>query len=386
MDDQGRPLVEIVARRGDPPNWYRLTFRCRSLVRDPQTQQVDIAINHQVEFSLGEDYPATPPSILVTTAILHPNIGDGVHGGYVCPADDYNANISLAELVRQVGEMIRLANYWEADPTRSVYETLQKYTDRLPVDQRSFPEPAASHARATSQTWRIEVPQANVVLRVRNIGDRMPAEIAEQVARDRRLPLLATDGRPIHYELAPQQAAQQEELAFVLQAAEPVPPQQEDSDFVSRFLGQVKAANPSVFDFSAESSPDEDRMYRLVFNLETFAPTIAAGGTEVYVRTRYNEARLRVPGPESEGQISITWLTPIFHPYLEPEVDVVAPARKSGELEMVFLFETLAQFLAYRSVEGLEIRNPQAMEWIRFNEARVEWLRRNNPQFDVRCK
>jgi len=385
VDTEGHRLVEITDRRGDPPNWYLFTYRCRGLVCDPQTQRIGIAINHQVEFRLGEDYPFSPPTIRAVTPVYHPNIGDGVNGGYVCLAGDYSPGITLAELVRQVGEMIRLAKYWEVPSTRPVYKDLQRDPALLPVDRRPFPAPPVAYPPLVERGLRVEVPQQGVVLQVTKMGNRTLSEIASLVAQDRKLPLQTADGRPIRYELKRKGEVDREGV-FVLEAVveELAVPRESEANFVLRFLVQVKAANPGVFDFIPEpSSSEQEHLYRLIFNLETFAPAIAAGGKQVYVRTKYNEAHLRVPVDPSNGQLSVIWLTPIFHPYLEKGAQIQVPARKPREPEVVTLFQMFSQLLAYRPVAGLEVKNQQALDWVRFNEARVEWLRQNNPLFNL---
>lgn len=366
-DTKGYRLVEITDRRGSPPDWYLFTYRCRGLIRDARTQQIGIAINHQVEFRLGQDYPFSSPTIWVTSPILHPNIGDGTSGGYVCLAETYHPETALVELVWQVGEMIRLAKYWEVPSTRFVYQELQQFRDQLPVDPRSFPVPHSGRPPLVERSLLKEDLKTGTGLVSRDSHVRPAPESNSQPA-SWELPLQPTDGRPIDRETP---------------AAETAVPRAFDADSVPRFLAQVKAANLGVFDFSTESSSSQEHFYTLRFSLETFAPAMSASGSQVYVRTKYNEAQLRVPIDLSKEHPSVTWLTPIFHPYLGKGTEIRVSVTRAGEPEIVTLFEMLVQALAYRAVAGLEVKNEQALEWVRLNEARVDWLRRSNPSFNL---
>lgn len=382
LDTEGHRLVEITGRRGNPPDYYQLMYRCRGLVRDRQTGQLGVAINHQVELQLDADYPFLAPTIQVLTPVFHPNIGLGLNGGYVCLSGEYTPDLTLAELVRQVGEMIRLALYWETPVTAQVYAELQKFRDRLPIDKRPLPALAAARAPETAQSLRVELPGGKLML-IRNSEGHSLAEIAGEVALQRALPSLSPNGRQIHYKLRPKGGSSR---LFVLESIveASTPTLGLAAAPVQRFLGQVKAANPGVFDFAPETLvARQGRCYRLSFHVETFALAAGLGGRPMPVRTKYNEARLCLSGEPAHEQFSLTWLTPIFHPSLEQQAQLQVPVAGPAESDLEPLFRVLIQLLRYDPVSGLLVRNHQAQEWIEQNAARVEWLRQNTPTVNL---
>lgn len=320
-DADDRRLVEILETQGDPPIWYRLNFRCKGLVKDSQTGLIGVAINHQVEVRVGPEFPATAPGVVVVTPVYHPNIGDGSHGGYVCFAELVQPETSLAEIVRQVGEMIRLAVFWKHPLTRTVYQDLQRKSDLLPVDTRAFPAVAG-------------------------------------LPKGRSLPPPTVPWIKPSAQAAPGHGTVQTQLDGAVQA------------------------NRGVFDYWMVSSTDEGHVIHLVLDIETFALVLAASGKQTVVRTRHNEARLQVPTLGVQQPVLLTWLTPIFHPYLEHNLTLQIP-ETSGQVNMRSILAWLFGLLAYRPAQGLAVCNPQALNWVEQHAASVEWLRQHNPALQL---
>jgi ubiquitin-protein ligase len=89
--------------KGDPPEHYTLTFLGRGIGPDKSPVET-----HQVEISLGSEYPRSMPSIRWLTPILHPNISKES----VCMGSfTMSPYVRLVEIVEILWDMARMAVY-----------------------------------------------------------------------------------------------------------------------------------------------------------------------------------------------------------------------------------------------------------------------------------
>lgn len=128
-------LIDI-APGGDPPDRYRVRYRCKGLAKEPNERNPKIAETHICDFYLHRDYPQRPPVFAWRTPVFHPNILPPERGGTVCigawaPAE------SLAALVVRIGEMIQYKNYDLSDVlNQEVVGWVRRHQDRFPIDDR----------------------------------------------------------------------------------------------------------------------------------------------------------------------------------------------------------------------------------------------------------
>ncbi len=87
-----------------PPESYVVEYRIRGLRLDGE--QPVVVEEHEVEFMLPRRYPAEKPYIVPKTQVFHPNIKE-----YVCIADYWAAETTLADIIAKVGDMIQWRIY-----------------------------------------------------------------------------------------------------------------------------------------------------------------------------------------------------------------------------------------------------------------------------------
>ena len=353
----GHPLVEIRGE-GDAPTLYHLTYHCRGLRYDRRTKAVGIGMNFQGELQLDADYPFALPTIILSP-LFHPNVGNGVGGGYVCLekalTEGYQSTMPLAEIVRQVGEMIRLAQYSRVPETEEVYAKLERdFKGKLPVDPTEFPRPAETRAPETRAAFRLYLTDGRVV-ELQAFERYSQAEIIQEVARKMGLPTKDEAGLPLRYGLRPREVG--ENQYDLVSAQEGGEAGEEDPAVVGRYLAAVKSANPGVFDFALQAG--KELRYQLSFNVETFAPPSGPGGTGSPGRTIYNRAMLRLVESAGQSTFLLTWLTPIFHPCLGQNDDLNVQVTDSLAEGVARLFRILKQLLAYQPVCGFACHQPR---------------------------
>lgn len=138
-------IVDFVAR-GNPPDYYLVTFRGKGLYRPEGTNRVAISQDHQVAITLGASYPRLMPELQWRTPIFHPNIsGSGVvclggYGTYWVPS------LNLDELCEMLWDMVRYANFDVDSPyNRDAANWARLQGDfRLPLDHRPIRDRVAA--------------------------------------------------------------------------------------------------------------------------------------------------------------------------------------------------------------------------------------------------
>ena len=124
------PQITFTANRFHAPDRYKVTFHLTSFVDlPPGEEEPRRADTHEVEITLGADYPRMAPMVRWLTPIFHPNIQQP--DGAVCLGvlrERYLPGMGLARLVRMLAEMVQWRNFdafnpfnrsaaeWAADP------------------------------------------------------------------------------------------------------------------------------------------------------------------------------------------------------------------------------------------------------------------------------
>lgn len=381
-DNKGKPLVEITETQGDPPTRYRLLYNCRGLVPVGRDGSLAIAINHEVEIALGAGYPAEPPYVHVLNPIFHPNIGDGTHGGFVCLDRDYSPEMTIAEIARSLGEMIRLAHYWSTASTQNVYNRLQQERSNLPIDARVFPLVEGANPPLFRPDIKIEIPTLGSALTVTSPGNMGFAQIAKQVAERQGLPLQTPENQNLIYALRRPKNQTDDIPVYVLESivgAAASSTSMSIDDLVA-FLESAREANQDVFAFESSLIETQEHRFLITFDFELFAPALGAWGKPQYVRRRNNQAYLYVSHEQGISYCSLTWLTPIFHPNLTQYYRFYHP-DPGKRSDPKALFQLLSAMLDYRDTPELEIINTEAKTWIQANHARVQALLASTTRF-----
>jgi hypothetical protein len=128
-------LIEMAAG-GEPPNRYRVRFRCRTLAQDSPTRSPKVVNRSICDIYLHREYPRKPPMVIWRSPIFHPNILPPDRGGTVC-FGGWSPGETLADLVLRIGEMIQYKNYDLADALNmKAVRWVRKYQERFPVDDR----------------------------------------------------------------------------------------------------------------------------------------------------------------------------------------------------------------------------------------------------------
>ena len=112
-----------------PPEAYRIEYRLRGLRLDGE--QPVFVDSHEVELMLPRRYPAVAPYAVPKTPIFHPNIKQ-----YICTADFWAAETTLADVIIKIGDMIQWRLYnpkSPLDPIAGNWATENESKDLLPV-------------------------------------------------------------------------------------------------------------------------------------------------------------------------------------------------------------------------------------------------------------
>ncbi len=140
----GSPLVRMTFL-GEPPNRYRVTYRCRGIRSDAATGRLKTLAEHVADIYLHVDYPRLAPEIVWRTPIFHPNFRFADGSGTVC-LPSWSPTHSLAELVLTVGQMVQYQRFdstYAVNPQAAIWAA--EHAALLPVDPRPLvPGPTAS--------------------------------------------------------------------------------------------------------------------------------------------------------------------------------------------------------------------------------------------------
>mgnify|MGYP001807109241 CR=1 FL=1 len=103
MVAQSGGALAIVSTNGNPPYQYVIEYRCRGVERlngnDPVYRNT-----HQVEISLGTNYPNAKPEAKFLTPIFHPNVWPNLD---VCLGSKWTMAETLPELIIRIGKIIQ---------------------------------------------------------------------------------------------------------------------------------------------------------------------------------------------------------------------------------------------------------------------------------------
>jgi ubiquitin-protein ligase len=123
------PAFVVKPNRGHAPDQYTVTLRCPGFVGYNPSSGPRRGDEHQVEITLGADYPREAPRLRWLTPIFHPNIKPD--GDFVCIGElreRWRPGLGLARLVQMLAEMVQYRNFnprdgcnleasrWAADP------------------------------------------------------------------------------------------------------------------------------------------------------------------------------------------------------------------------------------------------------------------------------
>jgi len=130
-------LIEIDFN-GLPPERYKVTYLCNSLIWVNGNNKPSICGRHELEIYLHKDYPRRPPALKWMTNIFHPNILSPQKNGGVC-IGSWTAAETLDNLCLRIGEMLQFKNYSLFDPLDvEAANWVGQNLHLLPIDTRNL--------------------------------------------------------------------------------------------------------------------------------------------------------------------------------------------------------------------------------------------------------
>ncbi|MEZ2231085.1 ubiquitin-conjugating enzyme E2 [Microcoleus sp.] len=136
VDNSGGTLA-IISTSGNPPYQYVIEYRCRG-IEQLQGNEPVFRTSHQVEISLGNNYPKQEPDAKFLTPIFHPNVYSNLN---ICLGRDWTMAETLPELVIRIGKIIQYANDITNlnSPANAVAKKwAEQNMRRFPVDTQTF--------------------------------------------------------------------------------------------------------------------------------------------------------------------------------------------------------------------------------------------------------
>ncbi len=136
IDNSGETLA-IISTSGNPPYQYVIEYRCRGIEGLNNNEPV-FRTTHQVQISLGNNYPRSKPDAKFLTSIFHPDV---FPNGSVCLGRWSEMAETLPELVLRIGKVIQYVDdiiYKAGYDNHQAWEWYQNNRDRLPVDNKTF--------------------------------------------------------------------------------------------------------------------------------------------------------------------------------------------------------------------------------------------------------
>jgi len=138
---------------GDPPERYELTFHGRGII---SANPVEYGETHNVDVSLGADFPRSKPEVRWKTRIIHPNISSGS----VCFGNfQMSPYVKLTEIVEILWDMGRLALFNPHGGYQSGVDwyALMKQVGGFPVDKRILRNKAPQTSKASEEPGESEM-------------------------------------------------------------------------------------------------------------------------------------------------------------------------------------------------------------------------------------
>lgn len=100
----------IHVQPGSEPEEYRITLKCKGILRIDSQRQPVYGYTHQVLMHCGDDFPTASPVLYWETDIWHPNI-DHKSKGVCINAKEWVGSRSLRDVCRQIFEMVQYKSY-----------------------------------------------------------------------------------------------------------------------------------------------------------------------------------------------------------------------------------------------------------------------------------
>lgn len=136
VDNSGGALA-IISKSGNPPYEYVIEYRCRGIERLNGNEPV-FRTTHQVQISLGNNYPRSKPDAKFLTPIFHPNVWPNLE---VCLGSYWTMAETVPELIIRIGKIIQYSKdvlNLDSPANPSAKTWAEKNMRRFPVDTNTF--------------------------------------------------------------------------------------------------------------------------------------------------------------------------------------------------------------------------------------------------------
>ena len=138
VDNSGGRLA-IISTNGNPSYQYVIEYRCRG-IEQLQGNEPVFRTSHQVEISLGNNYPKQKPDAKFLTPIFHPNVWPNLN---ICldGKSSWTMAETLPELVLRIGKIIQYdkdITYLNSPANGSAKSWAAENMHRFPIDTETF--------------------------------------------------------------------------------------------------------------------------------------------------------------------------------------------------------------------------------------------------------
>ena len=113
------PSITVVPIGWHPADQYRVTYRVPGVALDANSQPV-VTEEHVALVRLGERYPRARPTVVMETAVFHPNFGPNPGDEVAYLGDTWSAARTISDVIVTVGEMIQFQAYDVQTPLNGV--------------------------------------------------------------------------------------------------------------------------------------------------------------------------------------------------------------------------------------------------------------------------
>lgn len=129
--------LAIVSTLGNPPYQYTIEYRCRGIEGLNGNEPV-FRTTHQVEISLGNNYPKSKPDAKFLTPIFHPNVWSNLD---VCLGSYWTMAETIPELIIRIGKIIQYSKdvlNLDSPASASAKNWAENNMSRFPIDTKTF--------------------------------------------------------------------------------------------------------------------------------------------------------------------------------------------------------------------------------------------------------
>lgn len=145
--DRESDLIDVRAMSGNPPEVYRVTYRVAGITAIQTDGRPRLDYEHVMAITLPAGFPREAPTLYMQSPMYHPNIR--ASDGLVC-IDQWFPNQRLDDLVIQIGEIIRYANYNPGSAHNGdAANWARAHSDLFPLDKRP---------------WRRALPELEIII------------------------------------------------------------------------------------------------------------------------------------------------------------------------------------------------------------------------------